>query len=532
MDASGESEQKANGSEGNDGAEKDGEEKQEPMTEEERREQLEDTIWKCSAFGEVKKVEAMLAENGSKVTEMDGTGFSALHWAALNARVKVAELLLASGADPNCIGARKQTPLHWACIRASTELVTLLIRRGADPTLPDDAGHMSVHLLAQNGGAFGMLQILALEKSPPCDEPDNDGRTALHWAAYKGHWEVVRVLLLMGADPGRQDVMGRTPLHWASAKGKSSIAVDLARAGGKRVMEAEDGEGKRASDLAKDAGCPGVASGLNAERKALEWHRRLVQKYGLCVVSAVIIVGMVFLDPFRTSISLAIALAALFLLVHVALSDPGKVVSRGKEFPPPALKHGRFDLICPTCRLVQPLGAKHCSVTGACVSRFDHYCPWVANTVGKNNHRAFLAFLVICSFGCMVVVLHAIRSFFLPEIVQLPFWHEVLSAFASVTMFLFVFGLLVTQSFQVARNLTTNEQMNLHRYPHFHTHAGRFQNPFDRGLLRNCADFCFRPTTRNEDIERSPIDNSLADPEAALAPRPLAPPPPPCAGKH
>ena len=44
----------------------------------------------------------------------------------------------------------------------------------------------------------------------------------------------------------------------------------------------------------------------------------------------------------------------------------------------PALWAGNWGQLCVSCRIVRPLRAKHCSVTGRCVEVFDHYCPWVS----------------------------------------------------------------------------------------------------------------------------------------------------------
>jgi palmitoyltransferase len=49
----------------------------------------------------------------------------------------------------------------------------------------------------------------------------------------------------------------------------------------------------------------------------------------------------------------------------------------------PALWAGHWNQLCVTCKIVRPLRAKHCGVTDRCVEVFDHYCPWVGNTIGK-----------------------------------------------------------------------------------------------------------------------------------------------------
>lgn len=55
---------------------------------------------------------------------------------------------------------------------------------------------------------------------------------------------------------------------------------------------------------------------------------------------------------------------------------------------------------CKKCRAMKPPRAHHCSVAGRCVMKMDHYCPWVNNTVGQNNMKYFLLFLIYVFVGC------------------------------------------------------------------------------------------------------------------------------------
>ena len=59
------------------------------------------------------------------------------------------------------------------------------------------------------------LEIL-LQHSASMDLRDNEGVTALHWAAYTGNSDAVRSLLKHGASAGLTDKSGRAPLHMAA----------------------------------------------------------------------------------------------------------------------------------------------------------------------------------------------------------------------------------------------------------------------------------------------------------------------------
>ncbi|KAI8868721.1 zf-DHHC-domain-containing protein [Ramicandelaber brevisporus] len=55
---------------------------------------------------------------------------------------------------------------------------------------------------------------------------------------------------------------------------------------------------------------------------------------------------------------------------------------------------------CSKCRVLKPDRAHHCSVTGKCVLRFDHYCPWVATAIGFGNHKQFVLFITYGVLYC------------------------------------------------------------------------------------------------------------------------------------
>ena len=65
-----------------------------------------------------------------------------------------------------------------------TEIAKVLLRRGCDPLKPDNNGVRPLHYAAQNNFAETVSAMLMHENVK--DVPDNNGRTALMWAAAKG----------------------------------------------------------------------------------------------------------------------------------------------------------------------------------------------------------------------------------------------------------------------------------------------------------------------------------------------------------
>ncbi|XP_049769444.1 speckle-type POZ protein-like [Schistocerca cancellata] len=99
------------------------------------------------------------------------------------------------------------------------------------------------------GGAVGELRALIAAGADVGARGDWRDFTALHWAAYRGDVEVVRLLLEAGAAVDARDGGGSRPLHWAALNGRAEVAAALLVAGADRGATTRGG--RTALDIAR-----------------------------------------------------------------------------------------------------------------------------------------------------------------------------------------------------------------------------------------------------------------------------------------
>lgn len=158
------------------------------------------------------------------------------------------ELFLGSGADPNysCEG-HHPSPLHRAVASNEHSTVQVLVDYGADLSMQSTQGETVLDI------ATGRCRdILEEARSAPMsvlmshiasgdensalkylshDEVDWRGRTALIWAAMKGHVSVASLLIKLGANLNARDKLGHTALFWAASNGHKDMKQLLTDAG-------------------------------------------------------------------------------------------------------------------------------------------------------------------------------------------------------------------------------------------------------------------------------------------------------------
>jgi hypothetical protein len=96
-----------------------------------------------------------------------------------------------------------------------------------------------------NSGTDKVIDLL-VEQGINVNSTDHTGQTPLHYAVRTAHFEAVRKLCELGANPNqRAHWQGLTPLHLAAVVGSTNIINELLKAGGDPDLKQSRGETAR-----------------------------------------------------------------------------------------------------------------------------------------------------------------------------------------------------------------------------------------------------------------------------------------------
>ena len=85
----------------------------------------------------------------------------ALHWAASEGHLQVAQVLLLNGAEVDAPTSNRRTALHICCVRSHLEIGMLLLTAKANVNSKDFAGNTPVHYASEFGHVNMMKLVLS-----------------------------------------------------------------------------------------------------------------------------------------------------------------------------------------------------------------------------------------------------------------------------------------------------------------------------------------------------------------------------------
>ena len=184
-----------------------------------------------------------LVSEGAPVNAQDIYGATPLMYACWCMHSEIVHVLLNHGADPNKQDKNNSTALEIACFMQMTVGVELLLAYGANHSLRGLTESTPLMFACKNSGHSMDPSILVLLLSAGADPnaQNEEGSTALNFAAERNYKEGITVLLNTRANVNIDDVFGSTALHKAAKNGFLAISELLLASGAQASFTDNDG---------------------------------------------------------------------------------------------------------------------------------------------------------------------------------------------------------------------------------------------------------------------------------------------------
>ena len=158
-----------------------------------------------SIFLKLDDISSYLIVNGIDFTLKNKYNETAMHFCAMHGNLYIMKMLYERGADINVTNIRSHTPLIVSCGNKHTMCVKFLINNGSDINVKDYKNDNLLHICIQND-SYDILLYLLVKKCNTINDKNNNGGTALFFAAEKNKFEYVKLLLKYGADPNINNI--------------------------------------------------------------------------------------------------------------------------------------------------------------------------------------------------------------------------------------------------------------------------------------------------------------------------------------
>ncbi|KAL8562189.1 hypothetical protein ACOMHN_005174 [Nucella lapillus] len=479
------------------------------------------SVFESVKSGCLESVRSVVGEEGVEVlSARDDQGHTPTHWACLGGHTSILRYFIENKVNVNessmdQLGSR---PIHWAAVKGQIAVADILIQTGVSVDALDNKGCTPLIVACQY--CQTTLAGYLMGKGARLQLTDLDGDNALHWAAFKGHSELLPLLFYTGFDPRQQDNYGQTPLHLACISGDLATVTELCNQD-EVELDPKDKNGTTPLVLAKGRKHEQV---VNYLKKAAQIRGNFLPKidfwtivFGpsgntkgplLFFVVAVWLWGYpmyIFKCIPETYTDLrplhfAFIAGNIFMWVTLYIAnciDPGYLPRNIPEYDQAIRQAAHFDewkqghnplsRLCHTCRTIKVLRAKHCRYCKRCVREFDHHCPYIYNCVGYYNRVAFFLFsMAVAVVGQMSMYL----AYYVMEKEGFPLRPDYL---CGIGLYFFFEGIAVfvvgSSVYHASKNITTNEIVNKKRYDYLKNSEGGFYNPYDRGMRHNLLEY-------------------------------------------
>jgi ankyrin repeat protein len=168
-----------------------------------------------------------LLERGAAANERGNNGVTPVMYACMNGHTSTVKRLTQylDGEALGCRDTQARTALDWAAMAGYVDVVAVLCEAGAPVHSRDRFGVTALALAAHASHKDVVQALLRHMGGKGLDDRGQNGRTAMHWAVERAQAEIVRILLVAGADPTAADDEHMTPRAHAERRGHASCVA-------------------------------------------------------------------------------------------------------------------------------------------------------------------------------------------------------------------------------------------------------------------------------------------------------------------
>jgi len=186
----------------------------------------------AASLGDLKRIKALLEEEGSDVNVVKGDGTTPLHAASTMSHTAAVKLLLEEGANVEARGKNGATPLMMSAAMGHLEVARALLDGGAALDMAHGfAGTTALHFAAE----MGRDKVLSLlcERGANVHIKTKAGGIPLHTAADTNQSASVQILLGHPCNSSTNHLLAgdSTPVYLAAQRGFTGVVTALVKAG-------------------------------------------------------------------------------------------------------------------------------------------------------------------------------------------------------------------------------------------------------------------------------------------------------------
>ena len=228
---------------------------------------------------------------------VDADGATPLHWLALHGNLESIRLLNIPDLLAVPVAKSEMQPIHWACTHGHVNVVSHIVEQVGPASMNVRDGRQTTPLMISTQYRHHALMRWLTAHGADASLEDQDGDTAMHWAAYKDDATALELLdALPGSplDPTLPDNYGSNCLHLAASMGGAAAAEWLLRRDERTVagmLGALDAKGRTPVEVARQRGHahvrrmleygPGPLEAVQAwADEASAWWRSALQEWG------------------------------------------------------------------------------------------------------------------------------------------------------------------------------------------------------------------------------------------------------------